>query len=182
MNLPDLFTAHNREIDLGDGRTLRLVVERDEHHGAPWDEEYMHGPVSDWTRRGKRAGELVLCSRGGVRRYYDFAEAVRIARRDGWGLSPERKAELESNLGRALTPREVASLAAREDFDRLQAWCDNLWEYVGVIVTLHDEHGAPVADESLWGIESDTGYHLECANEIAARLVKENTPDPACHI
>lgn len=71
-----------------DGVTFRVRTEYDDCHGAPWDEEDGHGPVSDWTSRGKLPGELVLCEDRGKRRYYDFAEACRIARRDGWGFLP----------------------------------------------------------------------------------------------
>ena len=71
-----------------DGRTFNVTIEPDSSHGAPWEEEDGHGPVSEWTRRDKRPGERVLCEDRGSRRYYDFAEACRIARRDGWGWLP----------------------------------------------------------------------------------------------
>lgn len=71
-----------------DGVTFRVRTEYDDYHGAPWDEEDGHGPVSDWTSRSKLPGEFVLCEDRGKRRFYDFAEACRIARRDGWGHMP----------------------------------------------------------------------------------------------
>ncbi len=67
-----------------------VTLEPDTDHGAPWDEEDGHGPVSDWTRRDKMPGEMVLAEDHGWRRFYDFAEACRIARRDGWGFLPGR--------------------------------------------------------------------------------------------
>lgn len=73
-----------------DGFTFTLSLEHDSDHGAPWDEECGHGPVSDWTTRDKLPGELVLNDDGRSKRYYDFAEACRIARRDGWGYMPHR--------------------------------------------------------------------------------------------
>lgn len=71
-----------------DGVTFRARTEYDEYHGAPWDEEDGHGPVSDWTRRSKFPGELVLAKDRREYRYYDFQEACKIARRDGWGYLP----------------------------------------------------------------------------------------------
>lgn len=70
------------------GRTFEVRYHFDDAMGAPWDEADGHGPVSDWTRRDKRAGELILNTDRGSHRYYDFAEACRIARRDGWGFLP----------------------------------------------------------------------------------------------
>jgi hypothetical protein len=74
------------------GNLFRVTFPRDDDHGAPWDEEDGHGPVTGWESRGKRPGEMVLSedSRGRAKRFYDFAEAVRIARRDGWGHLPYR--------------------------------------------------------------------------------------------
>lgn len=71
-----------------DGVTFRARTEYDDSHGAPWDEEDGHGPVSDWTSRGKLPGELVLCEDRGKRRYYDFAETCKIARKEAWGYLP----------------------------------------------------------------------------------------------
>lgn len=67
------------------GFTLAITIEPDYDHGAPWDECDGHGPVSDWTTRDKAPGELELASDHGSKRFYDYAEACRIARRDGWG-------------------------------------------------------------------------------------------------
>ena len=80
--MADMFTLTR------DGRRFLARVERDDSHGAPWEECDGHGPVSEWTTRDKRAGELVLCEGRGARRFYDFAAACRIARRDGWGAMP----------------------------------------------------------------------------------------------
>lgn len=72
-----------------DGFTLRATIDHDSDYGTPWDDEDGHGPVSDWTKRAKLPGELVLCEDDrGSRRFYDFAEACRMALRDGWGWLP----------------------------------------------------------------------------------------------
>lgn len=70
-----------------DGFTITATIHNDDDTGAPWDEHDGHGPVSGMTTRDKRPGELVLCSDVG-RRFYDFAAACQIARRDGWGFMP----------------------------------------------------------------------------------------------
>lgn len=82
-----------------DGFTFSAELASDDDQGTPWDNEDGHGPVSDWRRKSwnghfdKSPGELLLCddNPSGLRgtssaRFYDFAEACRIARRDGWGV------------------------------------------------------------------------------------------------
>lgn len=152
--------------------TFKVEIEPDQDHGAPWVENDGHGPVSDWTTRDKRPGELVLCSDRGSKRYYDFAEACCIALRDGWGIAPDRLAEWTERAGRAPTKRQIAAAAARADFEYLRAWCDGDWQYVGVIVTLLDEDGEDTeVSDSLWGVEdSATDYIRECARDIADEL------------
>ena len=133
---PDIFTTKfDRFVCDGEsiraeseGFTLVATVYHDDHNEAPWDNEDGHGPVSEWTNRAKHPGELILTSeRGGCHRYYDMQEAVRIARKDGWGYKgmPEGEA-----------PGARAAIAARKDFEALKAWCDDEWHYVGVAVVV----------------------------------------------
>ena len=147
-----------------DGRDFVARVEPDTDHGAPWDECDGHGPVSDWTRRDKRPGEMVLAESRGERRYYDFAEACRIARAEGWDAPPYRTG----------TARQRAARAALRDFEYLRAWCSDEWCYVTVAVV-------PIcpccneADESraeyLGGVESsDESYIREVAEELAGQI------------
>jgi len=132
-----------------DGLEILIQHVHDEYHGAPWDNEDGHGPVSKWTNRDKHAGELVLCSDRDSKRYYDYAEAVRIAKRDGWGPGK---------------PHE----AARADYDRLRAWCNDEWYYIGIVATIGN-----VARASLWGIESDSSddYLAEVADDLASEAL-----------
>ena len=64
--------------------TFKVEIERDTDHGAPWEEEDGHGPVTGWECRGhykggKHPGELILNRDGrGNYRFYDYAEACRI--------------------------------------------------------------------------------------------------------
>lgn len=138
--------------------TARIVS--DEDMGPPWEEHDGHGPVSEWTTRAKRPGERVLNQDGNSRRYYDFQEAVKIAKRDGWGPGSP-------------------SAAAERDFEALRAWCNDEWRWVGVVVSVSyagvmlSKHAA-----SLWGIEcnypgSDNSYLLEVANELLEEAAAE---------
>lgn len=72
-----------------------------------------------------------------------------------------------------MSPRAYAALAASQDFARLKSWCDDQWNYVGIIVTA-SRAGIELASASLWGIESDSADYLtECANELAQEAMTD---------
>jgi hypothetical protein len=145
-----------------DGFTVRAIICDDRDSGPPWQEEDGHGPVSDWTSRNKRPGERTLVQDHGSRRFYDFAEAVKIARRDRWGPVLEGK-----------SAGEIAAAAVERDFKALKAWCNDEWHYVGVRLAVF-RAGVPMASHaaSLWGIEANypdgdgNAYLTEVANEL----------------
>lgn len=143
-----------------DGFTLTARMVQDHDMGAPWDNEDGHGPVSDWTNRAKLPGERVLNEdRFGRRRYYDVAEAIQIAKRDGWDAEP---------IGQGAKGQRAAR-AVEADFRRLRGWCEGEWCYVGVVLSV-SRNGIILDDRaaSLWGIESDCrDYLLDVANELA---------------
>lgn len=147
--------------------TMHFRVEwvHDSDHGAPWDEECGHGDVSDWTTLDKRPGEMTLSSDRRMKRFYDFAGAVKLARRDGWNTAPF---EWPSKGARA----HAAALA---DFKYLQAWCNDQWHYCGIVVTLLDADGEPDSvDASLWGIESECDdYHEEVIGELITECMHQ---------
>ena len=153
-----------------DGFTLTATIYHDDSHCAPWEAEDGHGPVSDWRSVGYRGhpakspGERPLCADRGSARFYDFAEACRIALREGWGTLDGRR-ENE-------TDRAYAARAAEEDFKRLRRWCTDEWYYVGIAVTVEraDVRLTGRYDHAVWGIESDCGSYL---NEVAADLAEE---------
>lgn len=145
-----------------DGFTVTANLHFDDAAGKPWEESDGHGPVSELTTRDKRPGELVLSEGRIAKRFYDYQEACRIARADGWGC---KGGQLEGETARAYAAR-----AARADFDRLRAWCDDEWHYVGVAVTVKREGVQLVGDYdfALWCIENDSGdYLIEVANQLA---------------
>jgi len=152
-------------LRLENGHYLTIDCENDTDHGPPWKDDDGHGPVSEWTTRDKRPGERVLNSDGHSKRYYDFSEAVKLARKDGWDAKPYHKA----------FPNETASQqavrAAESDFKYLQDWCEDRWCYVGVIVILRDADGEELGKDSLWGVESCGDYWRECAVEMANTLI-----------
>lgn len=148
-----------------DGHKFRVTFPHDEYLGAPWEEHDGHGIVSEWTRRDKRPGELVLAQDRSSRRYYDFAATVRLARKEGWDAKPY-------NEGRE-TRRQQAAKAARSDFEYLRRWCNDQWHWCGVVVELLDDSGDGIGEtESVFGIEDDAGEYLEeTAHELAGELI-----------
>lgn len=142
------------------GMTFRATLHRDDDQTPPWERSDGHGPVSEWTSRAKRPGERVLVgARSGRCLYYGFQEAVRTARRDGWG----------SALAEG-TPGQRARDAAEADFDLLRRFCADLWGYVGVCVTV-SIGGVELTGEyaySLWGVESaGRDYMGEVVRDLA---------------
>lgn len=127
--------------------------------GPPWEESEGHGIVSEWTRRDKRPGELVLATDRGMHRFYDYAASVRKARAEGWNIEPYQWPSKGAQ----------AAAAALGDFQYLRGWCNDEWHYCGIRVTLLDDDGEKSpAFESLWGIESHADeYHAEVVASLA---------------
>lgn len=145
--------------------TFRVRFEYDTDHGAPWEMFDGHGVVSDWEHREKRAGELVLCSDRGAKRFYDFAESCRKALAEGWDAHPYNEGQE--------TKRQQAAKAARADYEYLRAWCNDEWHFVGVIVTLLDDEGNETeVSDTIWGIETLNDHHHEQARLIADELAR----------
>ncbi len=149
------------------GLNFKVEFPYDEDSGAPWENEDGHGPVSDWVSRDKMPGERVLSGeRHGRKRYYDFAAAVELAKKDGWDTPPYKTG----------TAGEIAARAADADYKRMKAWANDEWHYVGVVVTLMNTEDEPTHEiESLWGTEDDDAQYLtdtayELAEELANRI------------
>lgn len=155
-------------VQLPQGWSAEVRTEHDSDMEAPWEEHDGHGPVSGLVRRDKRPGERVLQAESRVAIYYDFAEAVRIAKRDGW-LCGNPSHSHATKDGVYVKRGELAACAVKADFQRLRAWCRGEWEWIGVLVTVRDASGEEVDSGSVWGIESDTDYW----REVAAELIQE---------
>lgn len=150
--------------------TFRVKVNRDNDMGPPWEEEDGHGPVSEWTRRPKRPGELILVEdHVGHRRYYDFAEACKIARREGWDSPPY------NSITHPQPPHYRSAKAAKADFENLRKWCRNEWYWVYIEVVLLDDEGEET-DQSQFrgGLTSDDEPDIRMEAENLAQQIVDN--------
>lgn len=155
---------------------LRFIVniEQDEDSSAPWDKEDGHGPVGEWTSRDKKPGEWVLSGERGSKRFYDAAEAMRIAHKDGWGLAEKYISELTAKHGRTPTKGEITAEAVRRDFEYLRGWCNDEWHYVGVCVRHATQDADARYSNALWGIESlSDEYISEVAHQLAGECAQD---------
>lgn len=140
---------------------------QDQDADAPWDMSEGHGPVRKtntphWRRHaGKKPGERPLnqADRNEYQFYYDWQEAIKLAKRDGWNTEPYD------------APNRVAR-AVQADFDFLRGYVNGNWEYVGIVCTILDADGekTDVAD-SCWGCETFGDYHLTSGTDMATELV-----------
>ena len=160
----------SEQMESREGFDLSFDILPDDTMGAPWQEHDGHGDVSEWTTRAKRPGELVLRSDCGKRRFYDFAGSVATALAEGWDAKPY-------NTGQE-TKRQQAAKAARADFERLRAWCNDEWHWCGVQVSV-SRKGTHLGSASLWGIESDAGEYL---TKVAEELVPEALEAAKAHL
>jgi hypothetical protein len=145
-----------------EGRTYTVRTEHDSDT-SPLDRDG-NGDGTGWTRRDKRAGELVLAQDGQIKRFYDFAGACKRALDEGWDAAPYHAAFPGE------TRKQQAARAALANFDYLRRWFADEWAFVVVIV--EDENGRTA---SLWGVEdSDPAYIDEVAQELASQLAAEH--------
>ena len=132
--------------------------------GAPWENCEGHGTVRKSRnvhiegRSDKKPGERPLnCpGRNECQYYYDWQEAMQLAKRDGW------------NTTSCDAPNRVRR-AVQTDFDYLRGWINNDWFYVGVLVK--DDQGNTLG--SLWGVETLSDYHLKVAKELVSQCIED---------
>lgn len=136
-----------------EGYTIRIHCHVDTDMGEPWKEHDGHGIVSEWTRRKKEPGELILWEDHHSFLYYDFAETMKIAKRDGWSVDPLK-------LEGAETVGEKAAKAVWSDYERLRAWCRGDWHWLGFTSEIEDPEGNQWESDSVWGYD-DEKYMLE---------------------
>ena len=146
-----------------DGFTVTARIERDDDMLPPWKEHDGHGPVSEWRPKdSKRPGERILHEDRGSCRFYDWQEAVVIAKRDEWvWASPPCEPR---SLG------QIAEHAVQRDFEHLKAWCDDKWTWCRIVLCV-SKGGIEVEDYAacLGGIalnDDDNGHLNEVANEL----------------
>lgn len=140
------------------GRKVRIEWHVDAHMGPPWKECDGHGPVTEWLPRdSKRPGWRVLVSDHGAHRFYDWEEATKIAKREGWGLGIDEFTKLMCELRRVPTAKQVCERAVKNNYEWLWGWCNDEWRWCGIVVIDIQSD----VERSLWGIEStnEHGYH-----------------------
>ena len=146
------------------GRTYKVSWYYDDAIGEPWKHHDGHGAVTEWERRDKKPGELVLCEDRGSRRFYDFQHAVKVARNEGWNAKPYK----------FNSKREQAAAAARADFEYLRGWCENDWFWCWIQVVLLDDEGDETMHyENLGGLEEnwESGvFHDEVIDELITTI------------
>lgn len=145
------------------GREFRVKFEQDDCSEPPWSCCDGHGPVRQsknphWHREtDKKPGERPLNKpgRNEYQFYYDWAEAVRIAKADGWNTAP-------------YDAPNAAARAVQADFDYLRGYIAGDWCYLVVIVT-DIETGE---SDSLGMVGSLGDYASECVYELADDLAQ----------
>ena len=200
-----MYTLHSEHIE-AHGLAFRISIEQDDISRRPWDECEGYGPVRQVTRGyydshiSKSPGERVLHigDRNCYSWVYDWAGAIKLAQKDGWGVSEENRPANWDHL----TKRQQREIAVQRDFDFLKAWCDSDWVWSGVCVDLmvEDDDGDLVkyegpldCSDSLWSVEF-WQYHsldseknsyaketaLEMIESIAKRYLDEQAERKAC--
>lgn len=198
------YTLHEEKIE-ANGLTFAVQIKIDQDSRQPWKECDGHGPVREVStsytgRLSKAPGERILHhgDRGCYSWAYDWAGAIRLAEKDGWGISEDKR---PANWDQ-LTKRQQTELAVQSDFDFLKAWCDEDWVWSGVCVTLmvEDDDGDLVrykgpldCSDSLWSVEfwqyedldSDKNKYakeiaLEMVESISKRYHAEEAERQAC--
>lgn len=151
------------------GFTFRVHFDYDYCAEAPWEWSDGHGPVRRETKphrdgySTKRPGERPLNrpGRNEYQFYYDWQEAIKIVKRDGWNAEP-------------LDAANKALRAVQADFEHLSAWCNNEWQYLVVTVDLLNNDGDTIESDSLGMVESWKDNHCETAYELADELIHQH--------
>jgi hypothetical protein len=154
------------------GIVFNVSFDYDDISEYPWDCCDGRGPVrisNNPHRDGKsdkRPGEVPMNSpsRNEYQFYYDWQEAIKIAKRDGWNAQP-------------YDAPNKAERAVKADFDYLRGFINGDWQYVTVTVE-NVETGESGESENVGMVETYKDYHLEYAKEIAESMadsaIKEN--------
>lgn len=135
----------------------------DEDDSPPWEREDGHGPVRFCHLLYHKArGERILHQDRHTIWLYDWQAACKKARQEGWDALPYGE------------PGKIER-AVQADFDHLQAYLKENWQYIGVKVSLNDQ------EESLWGVEYDpyADYAKTIAQELADGLNRQAQKEAA---
>jgi len=162
-------------ITAAHGTRFKIELSYDDYGREPWKEDDGHGEVSEWTNRDKRSGELVLWTedRGGGKLFYNFAGAVRTAKKE-WVSATDTE-----TLG------QRAHRAAMQDYNYLRDFCRQDWWYCILRVVLLNDDGTENEDytECVGGFEDGHGkynqYVMQEAQSMADSLERQLEADIA---
>lgn len=154
-----------------DGFRVVATIHDDFESPQPWEIYEGHSPVSQWTQRAARPGERLLCTDRNSHRYYDFAEAVKLAHENG-RRAPGDEAEPQSDA--------VAERAAEHEYKMLKAGFEHKWFYCGVGLQVFKDD-VPLTDpygNTVWGLECNlpdygNGYLSIVANELLEEALND---------
>ncbi len=162
------------DFALPSGNRFKVAFSYDDYE-APWEVEDGHGEVSEWTKRDKKPGEVILCKERTTQRYYDMRGAIQKAKTEGWSCDSVLPTD---------THGQKAVKAAQADFEYLRAWCSADWWYCCLHVVMLDANGEELQgyDEYLGMVEDGYttkyhGYALECAQDIATGIERSYLSD-----
>lgn len=152
------------EHELPRGWKIKFKIQYDSDHEPPWEDCDGMGVVTDWIHGSLDEEQYgwELCGERFSHRYYDWKATLPIAIKEGWGAPPYKTG----------TKHEQAMRAMRKAYEVLRDWCNDNWWYVGLIVTLYDENGEELGEDSCWGFESNSGSCItEQMRSWAASLI-----------
>jgi hypothetical protein len=133
----------------------------DDGHGSVRKSNHRHGV--NWSTNGdKKPGERPLnCpDHNEYQFYYDWQQAMKIAKRDGWNATPY------DAPNRALR-------AVHADFDFLRGFLNDEWHYAGIVCTVLDSAGDETNEaDSCWGFETLNNYHETAGKSLAESLAE----------
>ena len=143
-----------------------IIVNELDDDIAPWgycDNEA--DLITDWTRRDKKPGEMVLCKDHGHSRFFDYQKACKFALKEQWGSRDSLPTD---------TKKQIASKAALNLFNYWRSWFYDEWTYRYVEITLINPDTNQETDfiESCGGIEDLNDYDQDWIKENAAVLIE----------
>jgi hypothetical protein len=153
--LKGIFESWPEERELPFGFRIKIDVIRDDDNNRP---ESLDGASSRFIQPLQNHKGWPL----GQWHIYDWRAAMEEALRDRWDSAPYSTG----------TPVERARRAVQKEYEHLQEWFDDGWEYVGIVVELC-QNGKLVSEDSIWGIESCCPIHAAwTGRQMAARLLR----------
>lgn len=123
-------TIDTRDIE-HNGAKYRAELFNDDFGEAPWEQSDGHGKVTRVSGNfSKKPGQVVLYKgdRNECSYLYDFADAMKTAKREGWNTKP-------------YDAPDQALRAVTTDMDYLRGWITGDWCYVAIEVFPLTEDG-----------------------------------------